>query len=233
VAAFLTERHCQPASASTAGRKKWSRSEALLNQRFVYLVRGGKGEGGLDPGVDQQAIPEYVIPPAPRPARRRQTHQGLAQLPRHVHVWRAGRWRQACVRGLAERGSLPMRAVQVCGQCQCLVHLQQKVSMAWYAPAIYAPIMKPWLGALLHHTQVCCCCHCSKLSPLPGGSQVGLEGRGMAGAAAPQRGAGERRSARQAARQVSQQSQQEPGVLRLPLIEQERCRLASLSAVPQ
>ena len=32
-------------------------------------MRGGKGEGGLDPGVDQQAIPEYVIPPAPRPPR--------------------------------------------------------------------------------------------------------------------------------------------------------------------
>jgi hypothetical protein len=25
------------------------------------------------------------------------------------------------------------------------------VSMVWYAPAIYAPIMKPWLGALLHY----------------------------------------------------------------------------------
>jgi hypothetical protein len=71
------------------------------------------------------------------------------------------------------------------------------------------------------------------LSLLPGGSHVRLEGRGMAGAAALQRGAGERRSARQAARQVSPQSQQEPGVLRLPLLEQEHCRLASLSAVPQ
>ena len=69
VAAFLAQRHCAPASASIAGRSKGSKSSAPLNQRFVYLVRGGRGVEGLDPGVDGQAIPEYVIPAAPRPPR--------------------------------------------------------------------------------------------------------------------------------------------------------------------